>query len=113
MKYSSAWDIDNVISFRNCSVYNGEVSLTDEEFAEYIDDVYESVSVAGNEFSASDVLRNCDPVAWRVGKGDYESQLDSELQDQLDHEDATDIEFEVDPDDWEDEDEEEQDDEGV
>jgi hypothetical protein len=51
-------------------------------------------------------LQDADPTAFRCGKGDYESELQSELENQLSKEDSDDIEF-IDGDEWELEEEDE------
>lgn len=76
--------------------YLNEEEITEEEFnkqlegciAEYIDNNYDDLLNDGyNEyqlgystFSASMILKNCDPVAYRCGKSDYESTLLEDAQ---------------------------------
>lgn len=78
-----------------------EEEITEEEFnkqlegciAEYIDNNYDDLLDEDNEeyqigyltFSASDVLKNCDPVAYRCGKNDYESSLLEDAQYELEN----------------------------
>lgn len=109
MNAQEFWSVDNVSEFRGYTVSNGEIDLTDREYGDVLDDEYGDVNVGGLTFSTSDVIENCDPVAWRCGKADYESHLLSELERQLDREDDSDIEFidELDDEDIDDEDEEE------
>lgn len=90
------FDIANVVSFRGFDVVNGEISLSVDEYREFLDEVYGLVNVCGYEYSAGQTLLEVDPVAFRVGKGDYESSIQSELEDQLENLDDTDIEFEDD-----------------
>lgn len=87
------WSVDNVKTFRGFDVTNGEVELSNEEYNDYIDEIYEPVKVAGMKFNVSRILEEIDPVAWRCGKSDYESELDSELQDAIDSEDDSEIEW--------------------
>lgn len=112
MNAQQFWNIENVSSFRNFDVVNGEISLTENEYKEYLNDIYGSVTVCGQEFDQGDLLEDADPVAFRCGKSDYESQIQSELEDQLNREDSDDIEFK-DGDEWElsEDDEDEGDDE--
>ena len=109
MKTQEFWNINNVSSFRNFDVVNGEISLTENEYKEYLNDIYGSVTVCGLEFDQGDLLEDADPVAFRCGKSDYESQIQSELEDQLKCEDSSDIEFK-DGDEWDLNDDEEEDD---
>ena len=93
MNKQEFWSAANVSEFQGFTVTNGEVDLTDSEYADYLDECYESVYVAGQTFQVSDILKNCDPVAWRCGMGDRESELQAELEQQLENEDDSDIEF--------------------
>lgn len=93
LKHSKFWSIDNVESFQGFSLTNGEIDLYDDEYAAWIDDIYDSVEVAGQRFNASTILRECDPVAWRCGMGDRESEIQAELESQLKNEDDSDIEW--------------------
>ncbi|TCQ83899.1 hypothetical protein [Pseudomonas sp. JUb52] len=87
------FDSTNVSQFRGFDVVGGEVTLSDSEYREYLDEAHEDVQVAGMTFSAGDILESCDPVAFRCMKGDYESGLQSELEQQLADEDSDGIEF--------------------
>jgi len=53
-----------------------EYSCTEAEYDEFLDEVVGSVTVAGMEFYASDILKSCDPIAYRCGKIEYESNFD-------------------------------------
>lgn len=55
-----------------------EYEVSESDFDNFLDDCHESVTVAGMEFYASDVLKSCDPVAYRCAKSDYESNYDVE-----------------------------------
>lgn len=107
MKREEFWNIDNVKSFRNFDVDNGEVSLSESEYVDYLNEIYGSVEVCGQTFDQGDLLQDADPTAFRCGKSDYESQIQSELEDQLSKEDSDDIEF-IDGDEWELDDEEDE-----
>lgn len=100
MKAQEFWNIDNVSSFRNIDVRNGEVDVTDGEYVDYLDEIYGDVEVCGQTFGSGDLLRDADPVAFRCGKSDYESEIQSELESQLCGGDSADIEF-IDGDEWE------------
>lgn len=100
MNAQQFWNIDNVNTFRGFDVSNGEVSLSDSEYVDYLDEIYDDVQVCGMTYSAGSTLEAMDPCAFRCGKGDYESQLQSELEDQLEKEDSDGIDF-IDGDEWE------------
>lgn len=55
-----------------------EYEVSEEEFNDFLDDCYDMVTVAGLEFYPSDILKSCDPIAYRCMKSDYESNYDVE-----------------------------------
>lgn len=101
-----AFCVDNVKTFQGYDVENGEVTLSDSEYEEILNDTYGDVQVCGQTFGSGSILVDADPTAFRCGKADYESGLQTELEDQLSREDDSDIEFEIDPDDIEEEEDE-------
>lgn len=100
MNAQQFWNIENVSSFRNFDVVDGEISLTNDEYVDYLNEIYGDVDVCGNSYGAGSLLEDADPVAFRCGKSDHESQIQSELEDQLNREDPDDIDF-IDGDEWE------------
>ena len=54
---------------------NFEYSMTDSEFDDILDEEGEQHTSVGS-FHPSDILKNCDPVAYRCAKSDYESDYD-------------------------------------
>jgi hypothetical protein len=42
-------------------------------FDEYLDEVYGTFDVCGITFKASDIMKNCDPVAYRCYQADFRS----------------------------------------
>ena len=50
--------------------------MTEAEFDEYLDEIYDEVNVCGMTYSTSYALKNCDPVAYRCMKSDYEGSFD-------------------------------------
>lgn len=81
--------------------YLNEEEITKKEFneqleeciAEYIDNNYDDLLDEGCDeyklgyltFSASTILKNCDPVAYRCDKSDYESSLLEDAQYELEN----------------------------
>ena len=53
-----------------------EYEISEPDFDEFLDDVEESVTICGIEFYPSDILKSCDPIAYRCAKSDYESNYD-------------------------------------
>lgn len=86
-------NIQNVFSFRGFNVVNGQVDISEAEYADYIDEVHDSVVVCGMHYNASTVLQECDPTAFRCGLGDYESEIQTELGEAIDNEDDSEIEW--------------------
>lgn len=87
------WNIENVSFFRGYDVRNGEIDLSQSEYEDILDEIYGTVEIMGMSYGTGATLSGIDPVAFRCSQGDYESQLQSELEEQLNREDSTDIEF--------------------
>ena len=43
------------------------------EFEDYLNDSYGRIEICGTVFFASDILKECDPIAFRVYQSDFES----------------------------------------
>ncbi len=86
-------NIMNVDTFRGFNVVNGQVDVSESEYADYIDECHEAVEVMGMSYNASRVLQECDPVAFRCGLGDYESEIQAELEEAIENEDDSEIEW--------------------
>ena len=69
-------DIQNQINDKQKEIDHFEYSCTESEYDDFLDEVEGSVTVAGMEFYPSDILKSCDPVAYRCAKNDYESNYD-------------------------------------
>ena len=65
-------DIEN----KQSEINNFEYEISESDFDEFLDDVEQSVNVCGMEFYPSDILKSCDPIAYRCAKSDYESSYD-------------------------------------
>lgn len=88
------FNINNVSSFRGFDVRNGQVDVSESEYEDYLDEIYGKVEVCGMTYSAGRALRLLDAVAFRCGLGDYESEIQTELEDAIDNEDGGEIEWE-------------------
>jgi len=53
-----------------------EYSCSDDEYDQYLDDVYGDVQVCSFEYPTSQALKLLDPIAYRCGKSDYETDYD-------------------------------------
>jgi hypothetical protein len=52
--------------------------MSDNDFIEFLDSVEDPVTIFGLTFSPSDIVKNLDPIAFRVMKSDYISMLEEE-----------------------------------
>ena len=69
-------NVNQQIEGKQKEIDHFEYSCSEAEYDEFLNEVDGSVTVAGMEFYASDILKSCDPVAYRCGKNDYESNFD-------------------------------------
>ena len=77
------------IENKQSEIDNFEYEVSEDDFDSYLDDEG-LVTVCGLEFYPSDILKSCDPIAYRIAKSDYESNIDlddveeySDLKDEL------------------------------
>ena len=68
-------NIELIISELKSEIDGFEYSLTEAEFDDYLDEAGEQHTSVGS-FYPSDILKNCDPVAYRCAKSDYEGNFD-------------------------------------
>lgn len=97
--------IEIAISDKQKEIDSFEYEVSESEFDDFLDDVESSVVICGMEFQASDILKSCDPVAYRCAKIDYESNYDlddieeyNDLKDELEslEEQLSDLENDLD-----------------
>ena len=69
-------NVNQQIKDKQHDIDSFEYSCTESEFDEFLDEIESSVTVAGMEFLPSDILKSCDPVAYRCAKNDFESNYD-------------------------------------
>jgi hypothetical protein len=48
------------------------------QFEDYLNDSYGRIEICGMVFFPSDILKECDPVAYRVYLSDFESEIEDE-----------------------------------
>ena len=53
-----------------------EYEVTEAEYDDFLDGCYPEVNIGEMVFYPSDVLKSCDPIAYRCSKSDYESNYD-------------------------------------
>jgi hypothetical protein len=54
----------------------------EQDYKDMLDEVYGTVKIAGYEYDTSYALRECDPIAYRVGLSDYEASLEEDEEDE-------------------------------
>ena len=86
-------NIQNVDTFRGFNVVNGQVDVSKHQYQEMLNDVYGDVTICGMTYGQGDALEALDPVAFRCGLGDYESEIQSELEEAIENEDDSEIEW--------------------
>ena len=74
-------NIELTITELKAKIDGFEYSLTDSEFDDYLDksyddESYDEVNICGMTYSASHTLKECDLVAYRCAKSDYEGNFD-------------------------------------
>ena len=52
--------------------------MTEEEYDDLLDDIYEVIKFGTLEYSPSQVLKAVDPIAYRLGMSDYEASIEEE-----------------------------------
>lgn len=55
-----------------------EDSDRNQEFDDYLDELYEPVKMWGQTFLASDILFRCDPIAYRCYRKEYQDETAQE-----------------------------------
>ena len=50
--------------------------MTEEMFDEWLDDFYPTYQIGVLTFYPSQILKNCDPIAYRVGLSEWENEED-------------------------------------
>ena len=50
--------------------------MTEEMFDEWLDDVYPTYEIAGITLYPSQILKNCDPIAYRIAQSEIEDDED-------------------------------------
>lgn len=48
--------------------------ITDEEYEDYLNDIYGEVKICGMTFDSGRALKKLDEIAFNCGKNDYESE---------------------------------------
>lgn len=69
-------ELESSIVIKQSEIDNFEYECTESEFDEMLDDCHETYNLGGMTFYPSDILKSCDPIAYRISKSEYESNYD-------------------------------------
>ena len=58
----------------------GEIEAHDDEFVEYLDDLYGQIEVCGYMYYAGELFKNVDPVAFQCEKTNWLSVLEEDFE---------------------------------
>lgn len=83
--------LENVATFRGMDVTNGEIDDYDA-YDESLDSEG-TVTVAGMEYDPSRIIKELDPTAYRCGYNDWVDSDQSALEDAIENEDYSEIEW--------------------
>lgn len=89
----SNFNISNVVSFRGFDVRNGQIDIGTDEYIDMLNDIYGDVSICGLSYGHGNALEAIDPIAFRCGLGDYESEIQTELEEAIENEDGRHIDW--------------------
>ena len=53
----------------------------EEMFDEMLDDCHEPIKIGFGTFYPSQILKNCDPIAYRLGLSEFEDSLEEDNED--------------------------------
>ena len=71
-------DKQGEIATAQSNIETFEYSCTDEEYDEYLDNIFDEVEIYGMTYAVSYALKELDPTAYRCGKSDFESDFELE-----------------------------------
>lgn len=91
MNPMTLYTLENVATFRGMDVSNGEIDDYDA-YDEALDS-YGTVSVLGLEFDPSRIIKELDPTAYRCGYNDWKDSDQRDLEDAIENEDYSEIEW--------------------
>ena len=87
--YINDYEVD-YLDFKNA--LEDEINVyVEENYDDLLDEIYPEVEIGCCHFYPSEILKNCDPVAYRCGQSDEESYQLGEAENQLEDGDAFEI----------------------
>jgi hypothetical protein len=73
VEYGIEWVIEHLIA-SECE----EVEFDEDSYDEMLDECYPTVSIGSSTFEASTILKECDPICYRIGNDEYFDSLASD-----------------------------------
>lgn len=75
-KRAELLEVKQAIYAKQAEIRNFSYESTDDEYDSHLDEVYGDIAVVGGTYSASYALKELDPIAYRCGKLDFDSNKD-------------------------------------
>lgn len=54
--------------------------MSDKDYEKILNDIYGNINICGYEWPAGYVFKEIDPIAFEIGKGEYESEVENEIK---------------------------------
>lgn len=58
----------------------GKDIMSDKDYEKILNDIYGNINICGYEWPAGYVFKEIDPIAFEIGKGEYESEVENEIK---------------------------------
>lgn len=75
-KRAELLEVKQAIYAKQREIRNFSYESTDDEYDSYLDEIYGDIDICNTPYSASYALKTLDPIAYRCGKSDYDSEKD-------------------------------------
>lgn len=75
-KRAELLEVKQAIYAKQREIRNFSYESTEDEYDSYLDGCYGDIDVCGSSYTASYALKNLDPIAYRCGKSDFDSEKD-------------------------------------
>ena len=75
-KRAELLEVKQAIYAKQREIRNFSYESTDDEYDSYLDEIYGDIDICNTPYSASYALKALDPIAYRCGKSDYDSEKD-------------------------------------
>lgn len=75
-KRAELLEVKQAIDAKQREIRNFSYESTDDEYDSYLDEIYGDIDICNTPYSASYAFKTLDPIAYRCGKSDYDSEKD-------------------------------------